>query len=136
MTVTEIPTAVHRGDNELPWVDIGDGSLLKVLHIKEREGLWVIRNRFAPGYRVQTHKHTGPVFAYTETGAWRYLESDFVVPEENREPTDVFFAIHGANLNLDADGNVESVYDASSIYQAYLFLCEAQGLPRPPVVLD
>jgi 2,4'-dihydroxyacetophenone dioxygenase len=154
MTLTEIPTAIHRGDDELPWVDIGDGSLMKVLHIKEREGLWVIRNRFAPGYRVQTHKHTGPVFAYTETGAWRYLESDFVntagsylyepagsvhtlvVPETNTEPTDVFFAIHGANLNLDADGNVESVYDAGSIFQAYLFLCEAQGLPRPPVVLD
>jgi 2,4'-dihydroxyacetophenone dioxygenase len=154
MTVTEIPTAVHRGDDELPWVDIGDGSLLKVLHIKEREGLWVIRNRFAPGYRVQTHKHTGPVFAYTESGAWRYLESDFVntagsylyepagsvhtlvVPETNTEPTDVFFAINGANLNLDAEGNVESVYDAGSILQAYLFLCEAQGLPRPPVVLD
>ena len=152
MTVTEIPTAIHRGDDELPWVEIGDGSLLKVLHIKEREGLWVIRNRFAPGYRVQTHKHTGPVFAYTETGAWRYLESDFVntagsylyepagsvhtlvVPEDNTEPTDVFFAIHGANLNLDADGNVESVFDASSILQAYLLLCEAQGLPRPPVV--
>jgi hypothetical protein len=154
MTLTEIPTAVHRGDDELPWVDIGDGSLMKVLHIKEREGLWVIRNRFAPGYRVQKHKHTGPVFAYTETGAWRYLESDFVntagsylyepagsvhtlvVPEDNTGPTDVFFAIHGANLNLDADGNVESVYDAGSILQAYLFLCEAQGLPHPPVVLD
>ena len=152
--MTEIPSAIHRGDDELPWAEIGDGSLLKVLHIKAREGLWVIRNRFAPGYRVQTHKHTGPVFAYTETGAWRYLESDFVntagsylyepagsvhtlvVPEDNTEPTDVFFAIHGANLNLDTDGNVESVYDASSILQAYLFLCEAQGLPRPPVVLD
>jgi 2,4'-dihydroxyacetophenone dioxygenase len=154
MTLTEIPTAIHRGDDDLPWVSIGDDTLLKVLHIKQREGLWVIRNRFAPGYRVQTHKHTGPVFAYTETGAWRYLESDFVntagsylyepagsvhtlvVPDDNTEPTDVFFAIHGANLNLDADGNVESVYDAGSILQAYLFLCEAQGLPRPPVVLD
>src|ERR1700710_1771925 len=78
MTVTEIPSAIHRGDEELPWVDIGDGSLLKVLHIKEREGLWVIRNRFMPGYQVQTHKHTGPVYAFTTTGAWRYKESDFV----------------------------------------------------------
>ena len=153
MTVTEIPSAIHRGDDELPWVDIGDGSLLKVLHIKEREGLWVIRNRFAAGFRTDAQAHR-PVFAYTETGAWRYLESDFVntagsylyepagsvhtlvVPEDNTEPTDVFFAIHGANLNLDAEGNVESVYDASSILQAYMFLCEAQGLPRPPVVID
>ena len=69
MTMTEIPTAIHRGDDELPWVDIGDGSLLKVLQIKEREGLWVIRNRFMAGYQVQTHKHTGPVYAFTTTGA-------------------------------------------------------------------
>ena len=154
MTLMEIPTAVHRGDDELPWVDIGEGSLLKVLHVKEREGLWVIRNRFMPGYRVQTHKHTGTVFAYTETGAWRYLESDFVntagsylyepagsvhtlvVPEDNTEPTDVFFAINGANLNLDADGNIESIIDAGSILQAYLFLCDAAGFPAPPVVID
>ncbi len=38
MTMIEIPTAIHRGDDELPWVDIGEGSLLKVLQIKEREG--------------------------------------------------------------------------------------------------
>ena len=111
MTMTEIPTAIHRGDDELPWVDIGDGSLLKVLQIKEREGLWIIRNRFSPGYQVQTHKHTGPVYAFTTTGAWKYKESDFVnragsflyepagsvhtliVPADNTEPTDVFFAI-------------------------------------------
>ena len=78
MTMLEIPTAIHRGDDELPWVDIGDGSLLKVLQIKEREGLWVIRNRFMPGYDVQTHKHTGPVYAFTMSGAWCYKESDFV----------------------------------------------------------
>ncbi len=153
MAVIEIPTAIHRADEDLPWVDIGDGSLLKVLHVKEREGLWVIRNRFAAGYQVQTHKHTGEVFAFTTSGAWRYRESDFVntagsylyepagsvhtliVPDDNTEPTDVFFAIHGANLNLDADGNVESIIDAGGILQAYFLLCEAQGLPRPDVVL-
>jgi len=78
MTMLELPTAIHRGDDELPWVDIGGGSLLKVLQVKEREGLWVIRNRFMPGYLVQTHKHTGPVYAFTTSGAWKYKESDFV----------------------------------------------------------
>ena len=154
MTMTEIPTAIHRGDDELPWVDIGDGSLLKVLQIKEREGLWVIRNRFSPGYQVQTHKHTGPVYAFTTSGAWKYKESDFVnragsflyepagsvhtliVPDDNTEPTDVFFAIWGANLNLDADGNVESVIDAGLVLQGYYLMCEAAGLPKPAVVLD
>jgi len=152
--IQEIPSAIHRGDDDLPWVEIGDGSLLKVLQIKEREGLWVIRNRFAPGTLVQTHKHTGPVFAFTTSGAWKYRESPFVntagsylyepagsvhtlvVPDDNTEPTDVWFAIHGANLNLDADGNVESVYDAGFILAAYFGLCEAQGLPRPDVIVD
>jgi hypothetical protein len=103
---------------------------------------------------VQTHKHTGPVYAFTTTGAWRYKESDFVnragsvlyepagsvhtliVPDDNTEPTEVFFAIWGANLNLDADGNVESIIDAGLILQAYYLMCEAEGLPKPDVVLD
>ena len=152
--IAEIPTAIHRGDDELPWVDIGDGSYLKVIQVREAEGLWVIRNRFAPGTVVPTHKHTGPVFAFTVSGAWKYRESDFVnragsflyepagsvhtltVPDDNTEETDVWFAIYGANLNLDADGNVESVYDARFILDSYYLLCEAQGLPRPDVILD
>jgi 2,4'-dihydroxyacetophenone dioxygenase len=103
---------------------------------------------------VQTHKHTGPVYAFTTSGAWKYKESEFVnragsflyepagsvhtliVPDDNTEPTDVFFAIWGANLNLDADGNVESIIDAGLILQAYYLMCEAAGLPKPDVVLD
>ena len=48
----------------------------------------------------------------------------------------MFFAIWGANLNLDADGNVESVVDAGVILQAYYAMCEAAGFPKPDVVLD
>jgi quercetin dioxygenase-like cupin family protein len=154
MTMIEIPTAIHRGDDELPWVDIGDGSKLKVLQVKEREGLWIIRNIFMPGYEVQTHKHTGPVYAFTLSGAWKYRESDFVnragsflyepagsvhtlhVLPDNTEPTDVYFAIWGANLNLDADGNVESIVDAGLILQAYYMMCEAAGQAKPDVILD
>ena len=151
MTMLEIPTAIHRADDDLPWVDIGDGSLLKVLQIKEREGLWVIRNRFMPGYQVQTHKHTGPVYAFTTSGAWRYKESDFVNTAGSflYEPagsvhtlqciendTQVWFHMYGANLNLDADGNVESVTDGAGSLAAYYALCEAQGLPRPNVLVD
>ena len=56
-----IPAAIHRGEDDLPWIDIGEGSLMKVLHIDVEQGLWVVRNRFQPGYVVPTHKHTGPV---------------------------------------------------------------------------
>ncbi len=33
--------------------------------------------------------------------------------------TDVWFAIRGANLNLDEEGNVESVLDAGAVLQIY-----------------
>ena len=39
MTTVDAPTAVHIGADELPFVDIGDGSKLKVIQVKEAEGL-------------------------------------------------------------------------------------------------
>jgi quercetin dioxygenase-like cupin family protein len=152
MTTIEIPRAIHRGEDELPFVDLGDGSLLQLLQVDVEKGLWVIRTKFEPGARVQTHKHTGEVFAFTLSGSWKYEEYPEVntagsylyepagsvhtltVPETNDGPTDVWFAIYGANLNLDADGNVEMVIDAGFIRDVYFGMCEAQGLPRPDVV--
>ena len=147
-----IPMALHRGEDEVPFVDIGDGSTLQLLHIDVEKGLWVIRNQFKPGMQVQRHKHTGEVFAFTTAGAWKYVEYPEVnragsylyepagsihtltVPADNSEDTDVWFAITGANLNLDPDGNVERVLDASAIRDAYFALCEAQDLPRPNIL--
>jgi len=146
------PEAAHVGDDECPFVNMGDGVELKVVQVDREAGLWIIRNRFAPGVTVQTHKHTGQVFGYTLSGAWKYAEYDYVnragsflyepagsvhtltVLEDNDEPTDVWFQMYGSNLNLDADGNVESVVDGSLVYQAYMAMCEAQGLPRPNVL--
>ena len=55
------------------------------------------------------------------------------VTEDN---TRVWFQIYGANLNLDADGNVESIVDAGGILEAYYMLCEAEGHSRPNVLVD
>ena len=52
----------------------------------------------------------------------------------NRETTDVWFAIRGANLNLDEQGNVESVWDAAFLIDVYLDLCRKGGHPRPAVI--
>ncbi|HMG45569.1 MAG TPA: 2,4'-dihydroxyacetophenone dioxygenase family protein [Acidimicrobiales bacterium] len=159
MTTTETtdtaPTAIHRGEKELPFVDLGDGSTLQLLRVDLANGVWVIRNQFVPGTTVATHKHTGHVDAFTQSGAWHYLESPEAVnvagsylyepagsvhtlhvPEANTEPTDVWFTIHGANLNLDADGNVEMVIDAHLILPFYQAMCAAQhGIDDPPVVV-
>ncbi len=149
MTTMEIPGAIHLGAEALPFVDIGDGSKLKVIMVDAARELWIVENVFQSGYEVQRHKHTGPVYAYTTAGAWQYKEYDYVnragsflyepadsvhtleVVEDN---THVWFQIYGANLNLDADGEVESVSDGPSTLRTYLSLCEQAGLPRPDVL--
>lgn len=154
-TFEQAPTAIHRGESELPFVDIGDGATLQLLQVDLANGVWVIRSRFRPGYSVQTHKHTGAVYAFTQRGSWPYLESpDQVntagsylyepagsvhtlhVPASNDDVTDVWFTIFGANLNLDADGNVETVIDAHGMYEVYRILAAEQfGTDDPPVVV-
>jgi len=150
MTQLEIPTAVHIGADELPFVDIGAGSKLKVIQVKPEEGLWIVENIFQAGYEVQTHRHTGPVYAYTVSGAWRYKEYDYVNHAGSflyepagsvhtlqcvEDQTRVWFQMYGVNLNLDADGNVESVFDGAGTLAAYLALCEAEGFPPPRVLV-
>jgi hypothetical protein len=152
MTALEIPQALHRGESELPFVALGDGTHLQLLQVDVELGLWVIRTKFEAGVTVPTHKHTGSVFAFTIAGSWKYLEYPDVnlpgsylfepagsvhtltVPAENDGMTDVWFAIYGANLNLDANGNVETVIDAGLVRDTYFALCEAEGHPRPNVI--
>ena len=149
----EIPAALHRNESELPFVTYQEGVTFQLLQVNIEAGLWVIRVRFQPGVTIQRHKHTGEVFAFTLRGAWKYLEyPDDVnsagsylfepagsvhtlhVPDSNREVTDAWFAIRGANLNLDDQGNVESVLDAAAALQIYQDRCHAEGHSAPNVI--
>jgi 2,4'-dihydroxyacetophenone dioxygenase len=154
-TIDPAPTALHRGERDLPFVDIGEGATLQLLQADLANGVWVIRNRFQPGYTVQTHKHTGHVYAFTQRGSWHYLESPgdvntagsylyepagsvhtLHVPPTNDGETDVWFTIHGANLNLGDDGSVEFVVDVHFMLPFYRALCaEQHGVEDPPVVV-
>ena len=78
MSVDTLTAAQHRGATELPFVEIGGGNKLKVIQVDVAEGLWIVENIFQTGYAVQTHRHTGPVYGYTMSGAWRYQEYDYV----------------------------------------------------------
>jgi quercetin dioxygenase-like cupin family protein len=152
MTTTETNTneALHVGADDLPFVEIGGGNKLKVIHVDTGQGLWIVENIFQAGYVVQTHRHTGSVFAYTSRGAWKYQEYDYVnragsylfepagslhTLEVVEDDTHVWFQIYGANLNLDADGNVESIFDGPGALEAYYALAEAEGHPRPNVLV-
>jgi quercetin dioxygenase-like cupin family protein len=136
----------------LPFVEFQEGVDFQLLHADVEAGLWVIRVRFRPGITIQRHKHTGEVFAFTLQGSWKYLEYPEVnkagsylyepagsihtlhVPETNGEVTDVWFAIRGANLNLDDEGKVESVLDASAVLEIYRGLCQQKGYGQPDVI--
>src|SRR5947209_12558898 len=144
------PEAVHRGADELPFVEIGNGNKLKVIQVDENQGLWIVENIFQAGFDVQTHKHTGPVYGYTVSGAWKYKEYDYVNRAGSflfepagsihtltciEDDTRVWFQMYGVNLNLDADGNIESVFDGPGTLEAYYALAEAEGFPRPDVIV-
>ena len=118
------PEAVHVGRDDLPYVDIGDGSKLRVLQVKPKEGLWVVENIFQAAYEVPTHKHTGPVWGYTRSGAGKYKEYDYVnragsflyepagsihTLQVVEDDTHVWFQMYGCNLNLDADGKAQDL---------------------------
>lgn len=148
------PSAEHIGDDEFPWADAGDGIELKVLQVREAEGLWVVRNRFAPGVEIQRHRHTGPVFGITFAGRWGYKENDFYntagsylyepansvhtlhTPADNTEATDVLFVMHGMNINLEDDGSVVSITSGPDVLRGYFAMLDARGVDRPPVLVD
>ena len=110
------PESIHIGADDLPFVDLGDGSKLKVLQVKRGENLWIIENIFQAGYEVMRHRHTGPVFGYTTSGAWKYKEYDYVNRTGSflyepagsvhtlqcvEDDTRVWFQMYGSNVNLD-----------------------------------
>lgn len=150
MTLTAPTEAVHIGESDLPFVEIGGGNKLRVLQIKVEEGLWIVENIFQAGFAVQTHRHTGPVWGYTTSGGWKYKEYDYVnragsflyepagsvhTLECIEDDTRVWFHMYGSNLNLDADGNIDSVADGPGTLAAYFAMCEAQGFGRPNVIV-
>jgi len=147
--------ATHIGENDLPFVDVGPGLKLQLQMVDLADGLWVIRMKFNPGTGVTKHYHTGTVFAVTYSGEWYYKEypedrnkkgsflyepahslHTLTVPETNTEVTDVWFAVRGANINLDENDEVESVTDANSVLEAYKTLCDEQNLSYEKLLIQ
>jgi 2,4'-dihydroxyacetophenone dioxygenase len=130
----------------LPEVALPDGSTLQVLQVDLNNNMWIVRNRFKPGFSIDTHYHTGAVYAFTEAGEWYYKEypklinkagsylfepahsvHTLTVAPDAKEDAVVNFVIFGSNVNVDEKGNVVSILDAQNVYQVYKALCEAEG---------
>lgn len=147
---TASPSALHRGDDELPWVDAGEGNLIRVLMVAEQQGIFVLENILRGGMQVAPHRHTGPVSAFTVSGAWTYKENDFVNHAGSflfepagslhtihclEDNTRIWFQVQGAILPLGTEGNVEHVMDAGTMLAMYRMLCAEQGKPEPDVIV-
>lgn len=152
-----IPEALHIASDDLPFADDfgAPGVRLKLLQADVEAGFFTVRIRFAPGCQVPTHKHTGPVHAFTLSGEWGYLEypdsppnragsylfepagstHTLKVADHNTEETDVYFVVHGAMLILDPEtGAVDAVLDAASHIEDWVAALREQGQPVPQIV--
>ncbi len=146
--------AILIQDEDLPHVNMPDGSTLQLLHVDLNQNLWILRNKFKPGFSVDTHYHTGPVFAVTQAGEWFYKEypdkvnkagsylfepahsiHTLTVADDATEDAVVWFAIYGSNVNIDDDGNVSSIIDAKTVLMAYRAMCEMEGKTCDKVIV-
>ncbi len=145
---------LHVGISDLPWAEAGDGSALQLLHVDLNQGIWISNTRLPPGYKVVKHFHTGQVYAVTQQGRWFYAETPDAVnsagsylfepagsvhtlttPADQDGDTVVWFAVHGANVNLDDDGKIVSILDARAVLEVYAGYCDALGLDRSKLIV-
>jgi len=138
---------MHVGDDDLPWIPLLPGTSIQLVHVDLASNLWVQKIRMKPGSQARTHYHTGPVFGVTLQGSWYYLESPdavnrpgsylfepacsrhtLYVPSDQDGDMVAWFAIYGANLNLDDEGQIVSIVDARFSLELYRGYCREHGL--------
>jgi len=134
-------------EQDIPFVTMPTGEKIQLQMVDLNQNLWIVRTKFPPGYVIDTHYHTGQVFAVTRSGEWFYKEypekinksgsflyepahslHTLTVSPDATEEADVWFAIFGSNINVDEKGNVVSILDARATLVGFRALCEVQGL--------
>jgi 2,4'-dihydroxyacetophenone dioxygenase len=128
---------VHVDESKVPWVDLRNGTAIRVPHVDVEQDFFILNSRLEPSYRSGRHRHSGSVFVLTLRGAWRYLEHDDVmrpgsylyepagsihtlqVLEDNQEPTEFWAVVHGALEYLDELDNPIGTLDASAASALY-----------------
>jgi 2,4'-dihydroxyacetophenone dioxygenase len=150
-----IPQAMHLGAEQTPWVPnlAYPGTTMRLLQADVGAGVYAMAGKMPPGLDVGTHRHTGAVHMFTLSGAWRYLEHDYVnragsylyeppgsvhtlqVLADNTELTETLSVIYGTTEYLDSNGDVIAVNDAAAALRGYYESCEAAGIPIPSGII-
>lgn len=115
-------------DDERYYMPLSETCFSRPLYINIDENRWCdILMSTTPGL-VNRHYHPHPVFAYTLSGRWGYLEYDWIaeagdyvvetpggshtlVSYESDEPMRVQFNVTGPLVWLDEDGNADGIFD-------------------------
>jgi 2,4'-dihydroxyacetophenone dioxygenase len=129
---------------EVPFIPYSEHVTIKLLRIDRASGQIAVILKGPPGARIGRHKHYGSVILYTISGAWRYLEHDWVAREgdfifetassshtfvtEGEEMVEVFAIVEGALEFQDDDGNPIAIEDWQSMQQRYLDYCAEHGI--------
>ena len=129
---------------EVPFIPYSEHVTIKLLRIDRASGQIAVILKGPPGARIGRHKHYGSVILYTISGAWRYLEHDWVAREgdfifetassshtfvtEGEEMVEVFAIVEGALEFQDDDGNPIAIEDWQSMQQRYLDYCSEHGI--------
>jgi anti-sigma factor ChrR (cupin superfamily) len=142
--------------DDVPWVWMGfegSGVEMKLLRCGREDDVCTFINRFQPGFMAPKHLHLGEVHAYTLQGRWHYLEYDWEaragdyvyeppdtihtlhVPEDNTEPTVVFFTVAKGMDLYDEHGEVFMKQDAKGLEELYRGGLAEQGLAWPEAIL-
>lgn len=146
--------ARHVGSEDVPWVPnpLYRGAELRVLQADMGVGVYVLAGRLPGDLEIGVHRHTGAVHMFTLSGAWKYLEHEFVnragsylyEPPDSvhtfcvlpgDEITETLSVIYGETQYLDADGNVIQVGNAETNLRTYYEACEQAGIQRPSGIL-
>jgi len=134
----ELETQYINGQ-DLPWVPFtpfSDQVHLKYYKIDPVHGEVVMGMRMPAGMSLPTHYHTGIVILYTVSGAWRYVEHDWIArtgdavyetagsahAPEALEDTEIFLLLVGDLLFLDDNGTIiaqENWKTSAERYSAY-----------------
>ena len=101
--------------------------------------------------RICAKNNRTSVLSQPRSGAWKYKEYDYVNTTGSflyepagsvhtlqciEDNTQVWFQMHGSNINLDGDGNITSVADGMITLEFYFAMCAEMGKPNPPVLVD
>jgi hypothetical protein len=122
---------------------------MKLIHVDLAGGIFTMISKWDAGTQLPRHLHTGSVFAQTFSGAWRYLEYDWVArpgayvyepPGTEHtlyaeEATVAMFIAQGSFIWYDDDGRMAKHQDATSTLADVQAALAADGLHLPPGVV-